>query len=106
MSKVISIHEKRGEPPAGELNRSEALQILTQLVYDDSEAFFTLEAASLSCAPINMGKRVAKVLRKLRLIDKVGYPTTHVRIACVRIAGNMGEELIKEAITCRESCIS
>lgn len=106
MNKVISIHEKLGEPSSGELDRSEALQILSQLVYDDSEAFFTLEAASLSCTPISMSKRVAKVLQKLRLIDKVGHPTPHVRIACVRIAGNMGEELIKEAITCRDSCIS
>ena len=56
----------------------ELLSTITQLAWDDLEAFLSLEANCLSRNPVKINQRVKEKLESLGLIDENGYTPINV----------------------------
>ena len=99
MCKVIKIHKQSKSPPAIHLSNEEALDRISQIAWDDPEAFFTLAA---NCLPhsnrVGMNSRIKSKLIQMDLIDYSSRPPVTVRNLILDIVYDMGETLTDSAL--------
>ena len=76
MCKIIQFSNLSAKEP---ITKKLALEEIAQLSWEDPEAFFILEANSLSYWPVKMDNRVKEKLERLNLINDSGQPHAIVR---------------------------
>ena len=106
MCKIIKINGPREGPPIDDTTDAETLDMISQIAWEDPEAFFTLAANCLSYIGTNqMLPRVKTKLLQMNLIDRLGCPSTNARYLVLDIIGDMSESLINSAIESQKASI-
>ena len=97
MGKIIHLFDRKGGQPVEHLTKDEALQRLSQLVWDNPRAYFVLELKVNSKAPVRMDDSIRAILLKLDLIDSHDCPTIATKIAIKDIGKYMNEQILNPA---------